>query len=163
MLGCRRIARKISSEFSYLQTGMAERQGFEPWGRLRAQRFSRPPRSTAPAPLRERVHGPPRSSAGRRSTSGADHTQARRGRQAVRAGAVSQTVEVPSGRPVRSPIGVSQPVEVRSGRRSQCGVRSRYRPVRSAGVDRDAMAIAGLVTWSGRRRVTGCRACRSSR
>ena len=31
---------------------MAERQGFEPWERLRAQRFSRPPRSTTPAPLR---------------------------------------------------------------------------------------------------------------
>jgi hypothetical protein len=31
---------------------MAERQGFEPWERLRAQRFSRPPRSTAPASLR---------------------------------------------------------------------------------------------------------------
>ena len=30
---------------------MAERQGFEPWERLRAQRFSRPPRSTTPAPL----------------------------------------------------------------------------------------------------------------
>ena len=32
---------------------LAERQGFEPWELLRAQRFSRPPRSTAPAPLRE--------------------------------------------------------------------------------------------------------------
>lgn len=73
---------------------MAERQGFEPWGRLRAQRFSRPPRSTAPAPLRERVHGPPKSSAGRRSTSGADHTHAGRGRQAVRAGAVSRPAAV---------------------------------------------------------------------
>ena len=31
---------------------MAERQGFEPWVRSRAQRFSRPPRSTTPAPLR---------------------------------------------------------------------------------------------------------------
>ena len=32
----------------------SERQGFEPWGPLRAQRFSRPPRSTAPAPLRQK-------------------------------------------------------------------------------------------------------------
>ena len=31
---------------------LAERQGFEPWVRSRAQRFSRPPRSTTPAPLR---------------------------------------------------------------------------------------------------------------
>ena len=31
---------------------MAERQGFEPWVRSRAQRFSRPPRSTTPASLR---------------------------------------------------------------------------------------------------------------
>jgi hypothetical protein len=29
----------------------AEGEGFEPSGRLHAQRFSRPPRSTAPAPL----------------------------------------------------------------------------------------------------------------
>ena len=33
---------------------MAERQGFEPWELRRAQRFSRPPRSTTPAPLRAR-------------------------------------------------------------------------------------------------------------
>ena len=32
---------------------MAERQGFEPWDRLRDQRFSRPPRSTTPAPLQQ--------------------------------------------------------------------------------------------------------------
>ena len=32
---------------------MAERQGFEPWVLLPAQRFSRPPRSTTPAPLRK--------------------------------------------------------------------------------------------------------------
>ena len=31
---------------------MAERQGFEPWEGLHPQRFSRPPRSTTPAPLR---------------------------------------------------------------------------------------------------------------
>ncbi len=31
---------------------MAERQGFEPWVPVKAQRFSRPPRSTTPAPLR---------------------------------------------------------------------------------------------------------------
>ena len=33
--------------------GMAERQGFEPWVGSPPQRFSRPPRSTTPAPLRE--------------------------------------------------------------------------------------------------------------
>ena len=32
---------------------MAERQGFEPWVLLPAQRFSRPPHSTALAPLRD--------------------------------------------------------------------------------------------------------------
>ena len=31
---------------------MAERQGFEPWVPVKGQRFSRPPRSTTPAPLR---------------------------------------------------------------------------------------------------------------
>ena len=31
---------------------MAERQGFEPWVLAKVQRFSRPPRSTTPAPLR---------------------------------------------------------------------------------------------------------------
>ena len=31
---------------------MAERQGFEPWVPAKAQRFSRPPRSTTPASLR---------------------------------------------------------------------------------------------------------------
>ena len=31
---------------------VAERQGFEPWVLVRAQRFSRPPRSTTPASLR---------------------------------------------------------------------------------------------------------------
>jgi hypothetical protein len=36
---------------------LAERQGFEPWVDLRPQRFSRPPRSTTPAPLR--THGGP--------------------------------------------------------------------------------------------------------
>ena len=50
------------------QKCLAERQGFEPWVGLHPQRFSRPPRSTAPAPLRE---------AGRagylRSLSGARH------------------------------------------------------------------------------------------
>ena len=30
---------------------LAERQGFEPWEPEKAQRFSRPPRSTTPAPL----------------------------------------------------------------------------------------------------------------
>ena len=31
---------------------MADREGFEPWVGLHAQRFSRPPRSTTPAPVR---------------------------------------------------------------------------------------------------------------
>ena len=34
---------------------VAERQGFEPWVGLHPQRFSRPPRSTTPAPLRGAV------------------------------------------------------------------------------------------------------------
>ena len=39
--------------FRGLGVRVAEREGFEPSERLRAQRFSRPPRSTTPAPLRE--------------------------------------------------------------------------------------------------------------
>ena len=35
-----------------MQKHHAERQGFEPWVRLRRQRFSRPPHSTALASLR---------------------------------------------------------------------------------------------------------------
>ena len=45
----------IFSALEALKTGnfsMAEREGFEPSEPLRAQRFSRPPRSTTPAPLR---------------------------------------------------------------------------------------------------------------
>ena len=34
---------------------VAERQGFEPWVLVRAQRFSRPPRSTTPASLRNPI------------------------------------------------------------------------------------------------------------
>ena len=34
---------------------MAEREGFEPSVHLRVQRFSRPPRSTTPAPLRSAI------------------------------------------------------------------------------------------------------------
>ena len=34
------------------ETHVAERQGFEPWVPLQAQRISNPPRSTTPAPLR---------------------------------------------------------------------------------------------------------------
>ena len=37
---------------------VAERQGFEPWVGLHPQRFSRPPRSTTPAPLRGGLGGP---------------------------------------------------------------------------------------------------------
>ena len=36
---------------------LAEGEGFEPSVPLRAQRFSRPPRSTTPAPLRYPIHG----------------------------------------------------------------------------------------------------------
>ena len=36
---------------------MAERQGFEPWVPVKGQRFSRPPRSTTPAPLRGDLEG----------------------------------------------------------------------------------------------------------
>ncbi len=35
-------------------TKVAERQGFEPWEPVKVQRFSRPPRSTTPAPLQKR-------------------------------------------------------------------------------------------------------------
>ena len=40
---------------------VAERQGFEPWEGLHPQRFSRPPRSTTPAPLRGGLVGAFRS------------------------------------------------------------------------------------------------------
>ena len=40
---------------SVREKNVAERQGFEPWVRLRVQRFSRPSRSTAPAPLRFQI------------------------------------------------------------------------------------------------------------
>ena len=42
----------IIKTITYLQI-LAERQGFEPWEGFHPQRFSRPPRSTTPAPLRE--------------------------------------------------------------------------------------------------------------
>ena len=57
------VANVVLSQLSYIPTlirdfrsrrrgaGLAERQGFEPWEHFRAQRFSRPPRSTTPAPL----------------------------------------------------------------------------------------------------------------
>ena len=44
---------KALGQFREDKNKMAEREGFEPSVRLRAQRFSRPPRSTTPAPLRE--------------------------------------------------------------------------------------------------------------
>ena len=56
---------------------MAERQGFEPWVGSPPQRFSRPPRSTAPASLRwERFIG---GAAGRRKGSGGDAGEDRSG------------------------------------------------------------------------------------
>src|SRR3569623_2325903 len=51
---------------------MAEREGFEPSEPLRAQRFSRPPRSTTPAPLRIWEDRPSQGGAGRRSRPLAD-------------------------------------------------------------------------------------------
>ncbi len=42
---------KVIKGFSCQKKIMAERQGFEPWVGLHPQRFSRPPRSTTPAPL----------------------------------------------------------------------------------------------------------------
>ncbi|GLO70465.1 hypothetical protein MACH17_19820 [Phaeobacter inhibens] len=43
---------KVLEGFSCQKKLMAERQGFEPWVPVKEQRFSRPPRSTTPAPLR---------------------------------------------------------------------------------------------------------------
>ncbi len=52
--GCKPCLRYDPSPVSQSRTRriMAEREGFEPSERSRAQRFSRPPRSTTPAPLR---------------------------------------------------------------------------------------------------------------
>lgn len=36
---------------TFVIVDVAERQGFEPWVPARVQRFSRPPRSTTPAPF----------------------------------------------------------------------------------------------------------------
>ncbi len=44
---------KVLAALNDEEIEMAEREGFEPSERLRAQRFSRPPRSTTPAPLRK--------------------------------------------------------------------------------------------------------------
>ncbi len=44
---------KVLGDLDDEEGEMAERQGFEPWVGLHPQRFSRPPRSTTPAPLRE--------------------------------------------------------------------------------------------------------------
>ena len=46
----KRPTRGASSRLS--EWFVAERQGFEPWVPVKGQRFSRPPRSTTPAPLR---------------------------------------------------------------------------------------------------------------
>ena len=46
------VSKAIIEFFTYKQGVMAERQGFEPWDPVKGQRFSRPPRSTTPAPLR---------------------------------------------------------------------------------------------------------------
>ncbi len=60
MAETRKTLKNISFlEFSHIRNVylgvMAERQGFEPWVGLHPQRFSRPPRSTTPAPLRAGV------------------------------------------------------------------------------------------------------------
>ena len=44
-------ANKYINKIMCLRNMMAEREGFEPSVDLRPQRFSRPPRSTTPAPL----------------------------------------------------------------------------------------------------------------
>jgi glutaminase len=49
---CRDVARAFLPLAAGGRHPLAEREGFEPSERLRAQRFSRPPRSTTPAPLR---------------------------------------------------------------------------------------------------------------
>ena len=46
--------------------GMAEKQGFEPWEPVKAQRFSRPSRSTTPALLHD-IFNPHLGGIGRRS------------------------------------------------------------------------------------------------
>jgi hypothetical protein len=43
----------VSTYLSENMWFLAERQGFEPWEGLHPQRFSRPPRSTTPPPLRD--------------------------------------------------------------------------------------------------------------
>lgn len=43
---------KVLEGFTGQNSEMAERQGFEPWDPVKGQRFSRPPRSTTPPPLR---------------------------------------------------------------------------------------------------------------
>src|SRR5690625_7265326 len=73
--------------------GMAERVGFEPTVRSRAQRFSRPPRSTAPAPLR----GIRLSWGGRPRSPGqgcADVNELRQGLQASCAASLLPTMEL---------------------------------------------------------------------
>src|SRR5919107_2159754 len=52
-------------------TSEAEGEGFEPSVRLRAQRFSRPPRSTTPAPLQGPVTGTAKGSPSGRFPPGA--------------------------------------------------------------------------------------------
>lgn len=59
---------------------MAEGVGFEPTGRLHAQRFSRPPRSTALAPLRKTGHPVLANGAGHQA---AEHSETGSGSQAA--------------------------------------------------------------------------------
>ncbi len=44
-----------SPDIVFLSKKLAERKGFEPLDLVKGQRFSRPPRSTTPAPLRIRA------------------------------------------------------------------------------------------------------------
>ncbi len=65
---------KVLAALNDEEKEMAERGGFEPPERLRAQRFSRPPRSTTPAPLR--------GTCDKRVSSGAEHRHTLRALQA---------------------------------------------------------------------------------
>jgi hypothetical protein len=55
-VGFRGVIRRWSRHLGVTCVHLAERVGFEPTVPLRVQRFSRPSRSTAPAPLRRRPH-----------------------------------------------------------------------------------------------------------
>ncbi len=119
---------------------MAEREGFEPSERLRAQRFSRPPRSTTPAPLRRfdtmPVGGAP-------YLIGIDPGD-KRGSHAL---PVLPGAETPRGSSGRSrPVGRSHGAKPRCRRRGVAAVvRARRAPARGAGTAPEGSAQRG--TW----------------